>query len=548
MKNIKITLLKKQAKEIKKEHNVSHMEALDMVAQKIYYDSWTELLEESQYELKIEHFLKNNKANIVLKNFVRETKEEIEILKEVISLKNKKHLLNYLFSLSNKEYPMQETSKLLIKIILELSEERKGIFDIDDLLELINVDNFINEINQRKKYKNKKLKETVENFKDSLIWDGYRENKYLKENWIIFTIEAKIRLREVKYLCNNNFFEKNENEILLFLLNEKEFINIMNNKILNQNEPFILYYSLVTKKGEYLFNSRNSHFKEKNKNLINKILKTGYLKEKNETFDNNQKMPLRVLKVRSKKFKDLNFYSNKILLEKDWESVINKSTILIKTKKQKENNRAMEDLKEVADNFKDYLEAINSSFKDKTGKELAKLLIDYFNSLNYFTPTKEIISSISFVFVNTTKVFDSKYLLSLFDINKLAKTIKENELKEEDIIKELNTLQLIKYLNRKNNDATLENLSKIKKQIERFLNVFDFFDLQDINEKSILQKTRTKSFLKEFIKLSKVNEYFMLNFYIRRALRCQFENKNLNSIHKKHNELCEIYNEENKSL
>ena len=540
MKNTPISLLKNEAKKIKKDTKITHIESLDLISKKYGFDCWNTLIDNSVLKMNYKTIAKLNVAKPKLAFLLFDMLESLKEVNIIFNQKDPFLMSNFLGSRFNSSYNTQNNSLQIIKLISIVYTKNTDIFNPKYLKQLLNFDFLLKEINKDYEFYNKN--DFIQNFfytKLNIKFDKNMElrKSYYTENWFAFvsgyidTIDALIDIQDFNLL-------KADFKILSLKIKETEFLELLlNNNILNSTNYFEDYFS----------NARQRNFRP-TFNIFNlQFLKTNYLIDfeqkdihiSGEKVTNANLISVKLLKdcakreLKDKKNKlknskeSLNFIANRYGYE-NWSDLINylELPLYIKEKEIFKNdfssfNGFFEDLKEIID-------ALSQAFNKKSYNAFFFI----YKRLNIYSEVFQIdlsaLKIIIYVFINFYNKLDFKKLIELFNIDYLLEIL-ENNFKEDNFIK--NSFYKEIFLELKDSETNLNSFCILSNDLKT---IFDLIHFEQINNDiDLLHKLSQENVFNELINNQLIIEYKGYFEYYKKYLIGEYKDEKISEINSK---------------
>lgn len=514
MKTIPISLLKNNAKNIKKEKKITHIESLDLISKKYGFDCWNTLIDNSILKMNYKTIEKLNVAKPKLAFLLFNMIESLKEVNIVFHQKDSFLLSNFLGARSNSSYNTQNNSLEIVKLISIVYIKNNDTFNPKYLKKLCDIDFLLKEINKDYDFYNQN--DFIKSFFYTKLNIKFEKNmelikSYYTEKWFIFVSGYIDTIDYLIDIQNFNLLKADFKELSL-KIKETSFLELLlNNKILNSTNYFDDYFS----------NARQRIFRP-TLNIFNlQFLKTNYLIDfdqkdiliSGEEVTNADCISVKLLKecanreLKDKKNKlknskeSLKFISNRYGYE-NWSDLINylELPLYIKEKEIFKNdffrfNRFFEDLKEIID-------SLSQAFNKKSYNAFFFI----YKRLNIYSEVFQIdlsaLKIIIYVFINFYNKLDFKKLIELFNIDYLLEIL-ENNFKEDNFIK--NSFYKEIFLELKDSETNLNSFCSLSNDLK---NIFDLIHFEQINNDiDLLNKLSQENVFNELINNKLIIEY-----------------------------------------
>lgn len=514
MKTIPISLLKNNAKNIKKEKKITHIESLDLISKKYGFDCWNTLIDNSILKMNYKTIEKLNVAKPKLAFLLFNMIESLKEVNIVFHQKDSFLLSNFLGARSNSSYNTQNNSLEIVKLISIVYIKNNDRFNPKYLKKLCDIDFLLKEINKDYDFYNQN--DFIKSFFYTKLNIKFEKNmelikSYYTEKWFIFVSGYIDTIDYLIDIQNFNLLKADFKELSL-KIKETSFLELLlNNKILNSTNYFDDYFS----------NARQRIFRP-TLNIFNlQFLKTNYLIDfdqkdiliSGEEVTNADCISVKLLKecanreLKDKKNKlknskeSLKFISNRYGYE-NWSDLINylELPLYIKEKEIFKNdfsrfNRFFEDLKEIID-------SLSQAFNKKSYNAFFFI----YKRLNIYSEVFQIdlsaLKIIIYVFINFYNKLDFKKLIELFNIDYLLEIL-ENNFKEDNFIK--NSFYKEIFLELKDSETNLNSFCSLSNDLK---NIFDLIHFEQINNDiDLLNKLSQENVFNELINNKLIIEY-----------------------------------------
>lgn len=514
MKTIPISLLKNNAKNIKKEKKITHIESLDLISKKYGFDCWNTLIDNSILKMNYKTIEKLNVAKPKLAFLLFNMIESLKEVNIVFHQKDSFLLSNFLGARSNSSYNTQNNSLEIVKLISIVYIKNNDTFNPKYLKKLCDIDFLLKEINKDYDFYNQN--DFIKSFFYTKLNIKFEKNmelikSYYTEKWFIFVSGYIDTIDYLIDIQNFNLLKADFKELSL-KIKETSFLELLlNNKILNSTNYFDDYFS----------NARQRIFRP-TLNIFNlQFLKTNYLIDfdqkdiliSGEEVTNADCISVKLLKecanreLKDKKNKlknskeSLKFISNRYGYE-NWSDLINylELPLYIKEKEIFKNdffrfNRFFEDLKEIID-------SLSQAFNKKSYNAFFFI----YKRLNIYSEVFQIdlsaLKIIIYVFINFYNKLDFIKLIELFNIDYLLEIL-ENNFKEDNFIK--NSFYKEIFLELKDSETNLNSFCSLSNDLK---NIFDLIHFEQINNDiDLLNKLSQENVFNELINNKLIIEY-----------------------------------------
>lgn len=514
MKTIPISLLKHNAKNIKKEKKITHIESLDLISKKYGFDCWNTLIDNSILKMNYKTIEKLNVAKPKLAFLLFNMIESLKEVNIVFHQRDSFLLSNFLGARSNSSYNTQNNSLEIVKLISIVYIKNTDTFNPKYLKKLCDIDFLLKEINKDYDFYNQN--DFIKSFFYTKLNIKFEKNmelikSYYTEKWFIFVSGYIDTIDYLIDIQNFNLLKADFKELSL-KIKETSFLELLlNNKILNSTNYFDDYFS----------NARQRIFRP-TLNIFNlQFLKTNYLIDfdqkdipiSGEEVNNADCISVKLLKecakreLKEKKNKlknskeSLNFIANRYGYE-NWSDLINylELPLYIKEKDIFKNdfsrfNRFFEDLKEIID-------SLSQAFNKKSYNAFFFI----YKRLNIYSEVFQIdlsaLKIIIYVFVNFYNKLDFKKLMELFNIDYLLEIL-QNNFKEDNFIK--NSFYKEIFLELKDSETNLNSFCSLSNDLK---NIFDLIHFEQINNDiDLLNKLSQENVFNELINNKLIIEY-----------------------------------------
>ncbi len=536
MKTIPISLLKKKAKDIKKEKNIKHIESLDLVAKEEGFNCWNTLIDNSLLRMNYKTIEKLNVAKPKLAFFIFNMVESLKEIDFTFSQKDPLIISNYLSARFNSSYDTNKDSLDIAKLISIVYCKNTDFFDPEYFKNLLNFNFLIKEIN--KDYDFYKEIDFIKLFFYTKLDINFQknfkiENNYFINNWFIFisgfldTFEALIEIYQLK-LLNSDF------KSLSLKIKDINFLEvIINNEVLNSTKYFTDYLNNARQRMfQPTFNIFNSEF-IKTHNLINFSNKN--IKNSGEFVTNANQISVKLLKKIAKEslkdntnnFKNsrdsLNFIANRYGY-KNWKELIDYLELPLYIEEKNKFGEDFSRFNGFIEELKEIMESLNEAFNRKSYNALFFI----YKRINVYSEVFKLdlnaLKIITYIFINSSKKIDFDYLSKLFNIDYLLNVIKNN-FYQDDFIKNSFYQEIFAELKDTNNN--LDSFKKLTQDLKSIFNLINFD-----NKDNLIKKLSEEKVFNELINNELIIKYRGSFEFYTDYLKRDYEDKNILEINK----------------
>ena len=277
MQTISISLLKKEAKTIKKTNKITHLESLQFIAEREGYENWNNLIDNCLLIMDSKMIVKINVATSVFHSFYCSYNENLEEIKNIFKIKNYAITANYLISYDRNDYKVEDLSLEIIKLITTVYHETeegfnplylKKLFNLDFLLLILN-NNY--ELFSNNKYINIFFHKS---FEMSFYKGINKGDSHMFDYWFICILGSLNTLDSLIIIDKLNLMTLNNKEALMSLKKITTIELILNNRILNSSSILQKYIRIGQQKtSSNLANLYNEKFVKVHELIISDFLK-----------------------------------------------------------------------------------------------------------------------------------------------------------------------------------------------------------------------------------------------------------------------------------
>lgn len=536
MKTIPISLLKKKAKDIKKEKNIKHIESLDLVAKEEGFNCWNTLIDNSILRMNYKTIDKLNVAKPKLAFFIFNMVDSLKEVHFTFSQKDPLIISNYLSARFNSSYDTNQTSLAIARVIAIVYNKNTNSFNPKYLKKLFDINFLVQEIN--KDYELYREIDFIQLFFYTELGITIKEKikiekNYFSDNWFVFisgflnTLDSLIDIYNLGILGSD--FKSLSLKIKDFYFLEV----IINNEILNPTNYFIEYLNNARQRMfKPTFNIFNSQF-IKTHNLIDFNCKS--IENSGEFVTNAEQISVKLLKkIAKESLKDntnnlknsrdsLNFIANRYGYS-NWVELINYLELPLNIEEKNKFNQDFIRFNGFVEQLIEIMESINDSFNKKS----YNALFFTYKRMNVYTEVFKLdlnaLKIITYVFINSSKKLDFDYFSKLFNIDYLLNVIKNN-FNQDDFIKNSFYQEVFAELKDTNN-----NLDSFKKLTQDLKSLFNLIDIN--NKKYLINKISEEKVFNKLINNELIIKYRGSFEFYTEYLKREYRDENILKINK----------------